>query len=281
MPGDVSLCNVHSSARISIVVNRADSWLQFCCCHCWEWRWWYCYCWGKPSSGLLVIIYGRQYLKHLGSWIFFYFPASESVYISPGSCQFALLCIQTYFSHNLSCCLRSSWAMLHFQICNSVGILPTWDSVHIGATLNMLSGIVRFWVIIPGAYWPPLLERWSVQYKTNRINNIQSLVMWFPKILDELWSTVGVAELTPVCLRCCLSWEPLLSYINIGNEDCVVRPDNLGHYVVNFWDVRLVNILTQNPVQVSDSFFWSSKRTELVRFLSQVAVHWDETISFN
>ena len=43
--------------------------------------------------------------------------------------------------------------------------------------------------------------------------------------------------------------------INVSNEDCVVRPDNFGHDVINFCDMRLVNVLTQNPVQaVTRSF---------------------------
>ena len=34
----------------------------------------------------------------------------------------------------------------------------------------------------------------------------------------------------------------------------MVRPYNFGHDVINFCDVRLVDVLTQNPVQASDSF---------------------------
>ena len=53
---------------------------------------------------------------------------------------------------------------------------------------------------------------------------------------------------TPVCLRCYLSRESLLFDINDSNKDCVVRPDNFKHDVINFRDMRLVDILTQNPV---------------------------------
>ena len=54
----------------------------------------------------------------------------------------------------------------------------------------------------------------------------------------------------------------------------MVRPDN-------FCDMRLVNVLIQNPVQVGDSLIRSSKSRELVRFLPQVAVHQNEIISFD
>ena len=96
-----------------------------------------------------------------------------------------------------------------------------------------------------------------------------------------LGSTVSVAELTPVCLRCYLSRESLPFYINASNKDCVVKPDNFGHDVINFGDMRLVDVLTRNPVQVGDSLIRSSKSRELVRFLPQVAVHRNEIISFN
>ena len=61
----------------------------------------------------------------------------------------------------------------------------------------------------------------------------------------------------------------------------MVRPDNLGHDVINVCDMRLVDVLTQNPVQAGDSHIRSSKSRELVRFLPQVAVHRNEIISFN
>ena len=61
----------------------------------------------------------------------------------------------------------------------------------------------------------------------------------------------------------------------------MVRPDNFGHNVINFRDMRLVDVLTQNPVQAGDSLIRSSESRELVRFLPQVAVHWNEIISFD
>ena len=61
----------------------------------------------------------------------------------------------------------------------------------------------------------------------------------------------------------------------------MVRPDNFGHDVINFRDMRLVDVLTQNPFQAGDSFIRSSTRMESVRFLSQAAVHRDEMISFD
>ena len=61
----------------------------------------------------------------------------------------------------------------------------------------------------------------------------------------------------------------------------MVRPDNFVHDVVNFRDMRLVDVLTQNPIQAGDSFIRSSKRSELVRFLPQVADHRNEIISFD
>ena len=32
----------------------------------------------------------------------------------------------------------------------------------------------------------------------------------------------------------------------------MVRPDNFGHDVINFRDMRLVDVLTQNQVQAGD-----------------------------
>ena len=61
----------------------------------------------------------------------------------------------------------------------------------------------------------------------------------------------------------------------------MVRPDNFWHDVINFRDLRLVDVLTQNPVQAGDSLIRSSKSRELVRFLPQVAVHRNEIISFD
>ena len=61
----------------------------------------------------------------------------------------------------------------------------------------------------------------------------------------------------------------------------MVRPDNFGHDVINFCDMRLVDVLTQNPVQAGDSLIRSAKSRELVRFFTQVAVHRNEIISFD
>ena len=61
----------------------------------------------------------------------------------------------------------------------------------------------------------------------------------------------------------------------------MVRPDNFWHDVINFREVRLVDVPAQNPVQAGDSLIRSSKSWELVRFLPQVAVHRNEIISFN
>ena len=61
----------------------------------------------------------------------------------------------------------------------------------------------------------------------------------------------------------------------------MVRPDNLGHDVINIRDVRLVDVLTQNAVQSGDSFIRTSKSRELVRYLPQVADHRNEIISFD
>ena len=45
-PGDVSLRDVRSAARISVVVNGADSWLLLRCYPCWEQRRrYFCCCW--------------------------------------------------------------------------------------------------------------------------------------------------------------------------------------------------------------------------------------------
>ena len=54
----------------------------------------------------------------------------------------------------------------------------------------------------------------------------------------------------------------------------MVRLDNCGHDIIDFCDVRLVDVLTQNPVKAGDWFSWSLKSRELVRFLSQVGVHY-------
>ena len=61
----------------------------------------------------------------------------------------------------------------------------------------------------------------------------------------------------------------------------MVRSDNFGHDVINFRDMRLVDVLTQNPVQSGDSLIRSSKSRELALFLPQVTVHRNEIISFN
>ena len=61
----------------------------------------------------------------------------------------------------------------------------------------------------------------------------------------------------------------------------MVRPDNFWHDVINFREVRLVDVPAQNPVQAGDSLIRSSKSRELVRFLPQVAVHRNEIISFD
>ena len=61
----------------------------------------------------------------------------------------------------------------------------------------------------------------------------------------------------------------------------MVGPSNFGHDVINFRDMRLVNVHTLNPVQAGHSLIRSSKSRELVRFLPQVAVHRNEIISFD
>ena len=61
----------------------------------------------------------------------------------------------------------------------------------------------------------------------------------------------------------------------------MVRPDNFGHDIINFCDMRLVDVLTQNSVQTGDSLIQSSKSRELIRFLPQVAVHRNVIISFD
>ena len=61
----------------------------------------------------------------------------------------------------------------------------------------------------------------------------------------------------------------------------MVRPANFLHDVINFRDMRLVDVLTQNPVQAGDSLIRSSKSRDLVRFLPQVAIHRNEIISFD
>ena len=61
----------------------------------------------------------------------------------------------------------------------------------------------------------------------------------------------------------------------------MVRPDNFGHEVINFHDMRLVHVLTQNPLQAGDLFIRFWKSMELVPFLPQAAVHQNEIISFD
>ena len=61
----------------------------------------------------------------------------------------------------------------------------------------------------------------------------------------------------------------------------MVRPDNFGHDVINFCDMRHVDVLAHNPVKVGDLFIPSSKSRELVHFLPQVAIHRNEIISFD
>ena len=46
----------------------------------------------------------------------------------------------------------------------------------------------------------------------------------------------------------------------------MVRPENYGRDVINLRDMKLVDVLTQNPVQVGDTLIRSSKSCELVRF---------------
>ena len=61
----------------------------------------------------------------------------------------------------------------------------------------------------------------------------------------------------------------------------MVRPEIFWHDVINSRDMRLVDVLTQNPVQAGDSFIRSSKSMELALFPPQVAVHRNEIIIFN
>ena len=61
----------------------------------------------------------------------------------------------------------------------------------------------------------------------------------------------------------------------------MVRPDNFWHDVINFREMRLVDVPAQNPVPAGDSLIRSSKSRELVRFLPQVAVHRNEISSFD
>ena len=61
----------------------------------------------------------------------------------------------------------------------------------------------------------------------------------------------------------------------------MVRPDNFWHDVINFREMRLVDVPAQNPVLAGDSLIRSSKSRELVRFLPQVAVHRNEIISLD
>ena len=56
--------------------------------------------------------------------------------------------------------------------------------------------------------------------------------------------------------------------INVNNEDCVVRPDNFGHDVINFRDMRLINVPTQNPFQAGDPLIRSSKSREFFFFFA-------------
>ena len=59
------------------------------------------------------------------------------------------------------------------------------------------------------------------------------------------------------------------------------RSGNFGHDVIIFCDMRLVDVLTQNPVQAGDLSILSLKSRDLALFLPQVAVHWNEIISFD
>ena len=59
----------------------------------------------------------------------------------------------------------------------------------------------------------------------------------------------------------------------------MVRPYNFGHDVINFRDMRLADVLTQNPVQVGDSLTRTSKSRELVCFQPQVAVHRNDELT--
>ena len=61
----------------------------------------------------------------------------------------------------------------------------------------------------------------------------------------------------------------------------MIRPDNFWHDVINFREMRLVDVPAQNPVQAGDSLIRSSKSREMVRFLPQVTVHRNEIISFD
>ena len=61
----------------------------------------------------------------------------------------------------------------------------------------------------------------------------------------------------------------------------MVRPDKLRHDVINFREMRHVDVPTQNPFQVGDSFIRPSKSRELVRFQPQIAVHLIKIISLD
>ena len=61
----------------------------------------------------------------------------------------------------------------------------------------------------------------------------------------------------------------------------MVRPDNFLHDIMIFSDMRHADVLTQNQVQAGDLLIRSSNSMELVCLLSQVAVHWNEIISFD
>ena len=55
----------------------------------------------------------------------------------------------------------------------------------------------------------------------------------------------------------------------------MVRPDNFGHDV-NFCDVRLVDVLAQNPVQEDDSFIRTSVIIIIRSFASMNWAKWSE-----
>ena len=61
----------------------------------------------------------------------------------------------------------------------------------------------------------------------------------------------------------------------------MVRTDNFWHDVIDFREMRLVEVLAQNPVQAGDSLIRSSKSMSWFVFLPQVAVHRNEIISFD
>ena len=61
----------------------------------------------------------------------------------------------------------------------------------------------------------------------------------------------------------------------------MVRPDNSGQNFINFLDMRLVDVLTQNPIQSGVLFIRSSKSMALAIFPPHVAVHRNDIISFD